>query len=186
MLISLNGGDLIEDTKITLNFREASLDGSAGCNTYGGSYTASEDSLRLNGVYATEMGCMEPKGILEQEKAYLDALNTAARYWMDDDRLEVYDEAGVQTLAFVAAVGPSSVRATPTPAINGDVPQDPPVAAGMVPVESIEILIGGLIGAEREYSDRAACFRTIIIICVETPCLRSSLSSWAGQETRFG
>jgi len=140
-LISLNGGALIEDTEITLNFREASLDGSAGCNTYGGSYTASEDSLRLNGVYATEMGCMEPKGILEQETAYLDALNAAARYRVDDDRLEVYDEAGAQILAFVAAVGPSSVRATPTPAINGDVPQDPPVAARMVPVESIEILI---------------------------------------------
>ena len=50
VLISLNGNAPIEDTEITLNFEEASLDGSAGCNTYGGSYTVSEDSLRLSGV----------------------------------------------------------------------------------------------------------------------------------------
>ena len=103
VLISLNGSALIEGTEITLNFKEASLDGSAGCNTYGGSYTASEDSLRLSGVYATEMGCPEPKGILDQEKAYLDALNAAARYRVDGDWLEVYDEAGAPILAFVAS-----------------------------------------------------------------------------------
>jgi heat shock protein HslJ len=103
VLISLNGSALIEGTEITLSFGEASLDGSAGCNTYGGSYTASEDSLRLSGVYATEMACPEPKGIMEQEKAYLEALNAADRYRVDGDRLEVYDEAGAQILAFVAA-----------------------------------------------------------------------------------
>jgi heat shock protein HslJ len=103
VLISLNGNALIEDTEITLNFKEASLDGSAGCNTYRGSYTASEDSLRLSGVYWTEIGCPEPEGILDQEKAYFDALNAAARYRVDGDRLEVYDEAGTQILAFVAS-----------------------------------------------------------------------------------
>jgi putative lipoprotein len=115
MLVSLNGSALIEGTEITLNFKEASLDGSGGCNTYGGSYTASEDSLRLSGVYATGMGCPEPRGIMDQERAYFNALNAAARYRVDGDRLEVYDEAGTQVLAFVAAGGPSSVRATPTP-----------------------------------------------------------------------
>ena len=103
VLISLNGSALIEGTEITLSFKEASLDGSAGCNTYGGSYAASEDSLHLSGVYWTEMGCPEPKGIMDQERAYFDALNAAARYRVDGDRLEVYDEAGAQILVFVAA-----------------------------------------------------------------------------------
>ena len=30
----------------------------------------------------------------------------------------------------------------------------------------LAILLGGIIGAEREYRDKAACFRTIILICV--------------------
>jgi heat shock protein HslJ len=110
VLISLNGSALIEGKGITLNFKEASLEGSGGCNTYGGSYTASEDSLRLSNVYWTEMACMEPKGIMDQERAYFEALNAAARYRVDGDRLEVYDEAGAQILAFVAAGGPNSVR----------------------------------------------------------------------------
>ncbi|MHC4432677.1 MAG: META domain-containing protein [Planctomycetota bacterium] len=103
VLISLNGNALIEGKEITLNFGEASLEGAGGCNTYGGSYTASEDSLRLSGVYATEMACMEPKGIMDQEKAYLHALNAAARYRVDGNRLEILDQTGAQILAFVAS-----------------------------------------------------------------------------------
>ncbi len=103
VLISLEGGVLIADTQITLSFEEASLDGSAGCNTYRGSYSVSEDSLRLSALEWTEMGCPEPDGILDQEQAYLNALNAAARYRVDGDRLELYDEAGTQILAFVAS-----------------------------------------------------------------------------------
>lgn len=101
VLTLLNGDALIEDTEITLNFEETSLDGSAGCNTYGGSYTASEGSLSLSGVYATEMGCPEPQGILDQEQAYLNALNAAASFQVDGEQMEVYDESGALTLAFV-------------------------------------------------------------------------------------
>lgn len=103
MLVSLHGSAPIGDREITLSFEEASVKGSAGCNTYGGSYTISEDRLHLSGVYATEMACMEPVGIMEQEQAYLNALRAAARYRVDGSRLEMYDGAGAQLLAFVAA-----------------------------------------------------------------------------------
>jgi hypothetical protein len=56
---------------------------------------------------------MEPIGIMDQENAYLDALNVAARFRLDGDRLEVHDEAGELMLAFAAAGAPSSVQATP-------------------------------------------------------------------------
>jgi heat shock protein HslJ len=104
-LVSLYGDALIEGRAITLRFEEASLEGSGGCNTYQGSYTASEASLRLDGVAATEMACLEAEGTMEQEQAYFQALNAAASYRVDGDRLEVYDEAGAQVLAFVAAGG---------------------------------------------------------------------------------
>jgi heat shock protein HslJ len=100
VLTSLTGKALIEDTQITLSFGEGSLEGSAGCNTYGGSYTATEGSLRLSDLYWTEMGCLEPEGILDQEMAYLNALNTVASYRVDAGRLELYDEAGTQILVF--------------------------------------------------------------------------------------
>jgi peptidyl-Lys metalloendopeptidase len=108
VLVSLNGNALIEGKEVTMRFGDTSIEGSGGCNTYGGSYTASEDSLRLSDLYWTEMACVEPKGIMEQEQAYLRALNAAARYQIDrasvdGDQLELYDEAGVQILAFVAS-----------------------------------------------------------------------------------
>lgn len=102
VLASLNGNALLEGKEITLRFGETSIEGSGGCNTYGGSYTASEDSLSLSGVHWTEMGCMEPQGIMAQEQAYFQALNAAAGYQVNGDRLELYDEAGVRLLAFVA------------------------------------------------------------------------------------
>jgi heat shock protein HslJ len=100
VLTSLTGKAPIEDTQITLSFGEGSLKGSAGCNTYGGSYTVSEDSLRLSDLYWTEMACLEPEGILEQELAYLNALSTVASYRMDAGWLELYDEAGTQILVY--------------------------------------------------------------------------------------
>jgi heat shock protein HslJ len=136
VLISLNGSALIEGKEITLSFGEASLKGSGGCNTYGGSYTASKDSLHLSGVYATEMACMEPKGIMEQEKAYLEALNAAARYRVDGDRLEVYDEAGTQILAFAVSTSEAlaeeemPVRTTPRPSLDCTLEMDETYAVG--------------------------------------------------------
>jgi heat shock protein HslJ len=103
VLVSLNGSAPLAGKEITLRFEEASVGGSAGCNTYGGSYTVSEDRLRLSGVYATEMACMQPAGIMEQEQAYLSALNAAARFQVDGGRLQIYDGGGTQILAFVAA-----------------------------------------------------------------------------------
>jgi len=104
-LVSLSGGTLIEGRAITLRFEEASLKGSGGCNTYGGNYTASEDRLSVSDVYATEMACMEPDGIMEQEQTYFQILNTVARYQVDGDQLELYDETGSPVLAFVATGG---------------------------------------------------------------------------------
>ena len=99
-LTSLNGDALIEGTQITLSFNETSIGGSAGCNTYGGSYDAGEDSLRLSDLYWTEMACMEPEGVMDQELAYLNTLNTVATYRVDAGRLEFYDEAGTPILVF--------------------------------------------------------------------------------------
>jgi heat shock protein HslJ len=72
------------------------------CNHYEGRYKATRDSLSVSDVFATEMGCLEPEGILEQETACLTALRTAATYQITADRLEMFDEAGIRVLVFVA------------------------------------------------------------------------------------
>jgi len=101
-LESLTGDDVLPGTTITLKFSGDQVSGSAGCNQYGGSYQAGENSLSIGDVFSTEMGCLEPAGILEQETAYLTALRTAATYQITADRLEIFDKAGAQVLVCVA------------------------------------------------------------------------------------
>jgi len=101
-LESLTGSDVLPGTTITLKFSDDQVSGSAGCNQYGGSYQAGENRLSVGDVFSTEMGCLEPEGILEQEGVYLATLRAAATYQITADRLEIFDEAGAQVLVFVA------------------------------------------------------------------------------------
>ena len=132
VLTSLNGDTPIEGTQITLSFWEGSLEGSGGCNTYGGGYTASEDSLHLSDLYWTEMACLEPEGILDQELAYLNALNAVASYRVDAGRLQLYDEAGTQVLVF----GPQET-ARPAPTSTSG-PTEPPLPGESGLIASVE------------------------------------------------
>jgi len=101
-LESLAGNAVLSGTTITIEFSDDQVSGSAGCNQYGGNYQARENSLSVGDVFSTEMGCMEPTGILEQETAYLTALSVATSYQITADQLEMFDEAGAQVLVFVA------------------------------------------------------------------------------------
>lgn len=95
-LVSLGGTDVIEGTTITLSFdNEGRVSGSAGCNSYGATYTAAEGVLSVEMPFSTLMACMEP-GVMEQEQAYLAALEAAARYTIADHQLVITGAEGVQ------------------------------------------------------------------------------------------
>lgn len=105
VLQSLRGQSPLAGTTITLDFA-AELGGRAGCNHYGGSYTAAGDRLTLGMLYMTEMYCPDPAGVMEQESAYLEALSTVARYRLAGGRLELLDDAGQVVLSFAPAPPP--------------------------------------------------------------------------------
>ena len=48
----------------------------------------------------TEMACASPEGVMEQEAAYMEALQSAAAYRVVENRLELEDAAGETTLVF--------------------------------------------------------------------------------------
>jgi hypothetical protein len=97
----------LADTTITIEFGENEVSGTGGCNHYGGSYQVSGNSLTIGDVFATEMACPEPPGVLEQEGDYLAALNLADSYQLTGDQLEILDEGGGQLLLFVKPAGGS-------------------------------------------------------------------------------
>jgi heat shock protein HslJ len=105
-LVSLNGGPLLAETEIDLYFEETYLGGEMTCNGYGGSpdrggYRATKGGEISTGMLAmTVEACPTPKGVLEQEAAYVEALRAATRYRVVEGSLEIEDAAGAIKLVF--------------------------------------------------------------------------------------
>ena len=117
VLASLHGSDLMEGTNITLGFADGHASGFAGCNAYGGAYTVAEDgTLSVPVMAVTAQGCVEPDGVMEQEAAYTQVLQTGGAYRVVDDRLELQSVIGETVLVFrqrvEVAMNPSDLVGT--------------------------------------------------------------------------
>jgi heat shock protein HslJ len=106
-LISLSGNPPLEGTQITLKFEESWLSGFAGCNGYGGGpdsgayNAAAEGGLSIPAFAITVEFCPSPEGVMQQERAYVDALTNATAYRLTADGLEIKDAAGETVLTYI-------------------------------------------------------------------------------------
>lgn len=90
----------LEDTTVTLTFgANATVSGSAGCNSYSASYTMNGTAITIGPAAATLMYCPE-EGVMEQENAYLRLLGTVKTYDVTDEVLTFSDETGTAVLVF--------------------------------------------------------------------------------------
>jgi len=96
--------DIIEDTEITAMFNssESQVNGSAGCNIYGGRYQIVGNMLSISEIYFTEMACMSPEGVMAQEQEFLTLLSSAQSFQSDDTTLTIFCSDG-QQLYFTTA-----------------------------------------------------------------------------------
>ena len=94
----------IEGSDMTAIFGEdGSLSGSAGCNNFLGVYEVDGDEIRIELGPLTMMFCEEPEGAMDQESAYLEALETATTYKILGDVLVLKNEAGQEVLKYQAS-----------------------------------------------------------------------------------
>ena len=78
------------DTELTLEFQEdGNITGNAGCNRYFGPYVVTGDSLQIGPLATTRALCPEPAGIMEQEQEFLAALQAAATFTIQNDKLDI-------------------------------------------------------------------------------------------------
>ncbi|OGO38758.1 MAG: hypothetical protein A2W35_02100 [Chloroflexi bacterium RBG_16_57_11] len=96
-LPTLNGQPLVPGTAITLQFLQGRLTGFAGCNTYEGSYTATDNgdgtySIVGQQISTSRMTC--PAEIMTQENAYLAALQQVTTASIQENRLTLTYPAG--------------------------------------------------------------------------------------------
>ena len=81
-------------------FAADQISGSAGCNTYFGTYEVSDGEITIGDLAVTEMWCMEPEGVMDQEEAFLAALASVTGYRLAGEQLELLDGTGETILSF--------------------------------------------------------------------------------------
>jgi heat shock protein HslJ len=86
-------------TEITATFEDGQVGGSSGCNTYGGSYEVKGESISVTEIFVTEMACMDPEGVMEQEQTYLEYLSGVTTFRVSEGQLQMTRPDG-ETLTF--------------------------------------------------------------------------------------
>jgi putative lipoprotein len=114
---------VVRETPITLEFGEdGQAGGHSGCNSYGGTYTVQNDSLEFGEITSTLIACADPS-VTEQEQQYLQALDTASRFSIENDTLTIWYENEGSVLNFTRSDGtpetPEGTMTYPSP------PQEP-------------------------------------------------------------
>lgn len=100
------GGDnqfkpVINGTQVSIVFgADGLLSGSAGCNIYAAQYEAGERALSIGPVAAAKTICSRPAGLMNQEAAYLSALDLVTAYEFSEEGLRLLDEEGRTVLVF--------------------------------------------------------------------------------------
>ena len=111
-VLSYNNGkeavvSVIIGTEITANFDEdGQLTGNAGCNNYSAQYEAQGENISIETAELTEMACLEPEGIMEQEQLYLAALETADTYKIEGVTMDMRTSEGSRVATFQRALNP--------------------------------------------------------------------------------
>ena len=98
-LVAYGGQAPIGMTLPTLAFQEGQISGNASCNSFGGSFEVKGDRLSFGPMFMTEMFCMDPEGVMDQESQYLQMLGSVERFEITDGQLVLFTSGG-DTLNF--------------------------------------------------------------------------------------
>ena len=84
-------------TRLTLSFREGMAHGHSGCNTFRAKFKRDGDRLVIGPAAATRMACAGD-GVMQQEREFLVALETATRWTVQNGMLDVHRADGERVL----------------------------------------------------------------------------------------
>jgi heat shock protein HslJ len=96
-LVEIAGQPVVTGSNPSLGFEQGQAGGNGSCNSFGGSYEAGNGKLTFGPLMSTLMYCED---VMEQETAYLAALQEAAGYEIKDGILLILDANGQVVLIF--------------------------------------------------------------------------------------
>ena len=94
------GRDLADPPRLFLTFTaDGRVTGNAGCNQFGGQAAVNGESVRLGPLIATRRACVD-QARMEREQQFMDALERARSWRIEQSHLLLLDEGGVELLRF--------------------------------------------------------------------------------------
>jgi heat shock protein HslJ len=97
-LRNMDGKSPLPGSEITAGFKNGEMSGSTGCNIYFTAYSTQGDRLVLQDAAVTEMACMTPEGVMEQESQFLGYLNGLERFEIAGAELHLFDAGGARLI----------------------------------------------------------------------------------------
>lgn len=95
-LVSIDGNPVLPGSAPTLRFDDAGqVSGSGGCNSFSGGYSVSGNTLSFDPLASTLMACADT-AMMDQETAYLMALQGASDYTLSESGLSITGTNGVR------------------------------------------------------------------------------------------
>ena len=83
---------------------KGNISGNMGCNSFGGKYEVTGDTVSFSEVISTMMACADPR--MNQERAAFKILNSSATFKLDGDTLKLCDTSGADCLLLKQARQP--------------------------------------------------------------------------------
>jgi heat shock protein HslJ len=94
----------VAGSEITAIFGEdETITGSAGCNSYSGTYKVDGNEIEIELGPLTMMFCEDPEGVMDQESDYLEALQSVTQYKILGEQLVMMDDNGQEVLQYRAS-----------------------------------------------------------------------------------
>lgn len=87
----------ITDTRLTLSFQKGAVSGQAGCNTFHATYSVQGNRMTIGRPATTRMACAD--AVMTQERAFLTALQSVARWTIDGGVLDMHRADGERALS---------------------------------------------------------------------------------------
>jgi len=94
----------LADVETNLTFgANGQLSGTLGCNSMGGGYTVTDQTITFGSIFMTEMACDEPR--MAQESAAFDVLKDTATFIVEGETLTITSTDGNNMMSFISIPG---------------------------------------------------------------------------------
>ena len=98
--VTIGDAAVDQDTPMFVRFAvDGSVNGNGGCNKFFGSLESTDEGVAMGELGATRMAC--PPEIMDQEQAFMQALQDAVKFEMGDDSLQMFSAEDVLLAEFV-------------------------------------------------------------------------------------